>query len=203
MQLHVVIPSFNAPTDRLSRAVRSALNIDHVARVWVIDDGSAEPVRRADLPEDGRLMVVRQDNAGPSSARNHGLELAADADAVVFLDDDDELLADGVQALLELGDQLGASGLVGARVEVQEGAEGDALAAAEPTPTFRAVPTEWAEQALPSPSDVFAPLVIFSGSGLLVTTIARVTRSGASDHAIHDDGYHRVNTVTGWSPHGC
>ncbi len=169
MQLHAVIPSFNAPAPRLCRAVASALEVPGVVRVWIVDDGSVSPVREADLPMDDRLTLVRQDNAGPSAARNRGLELAEGADAVIFLDDDDELLPAGVQALIELAGRLDAAALVGARLEVRDADESGSHQAGATGARLREVPAEWADRALASPGDVFAPLVIFSGSGLLVT----------------------------------
>ncbi|HTR39917.1 MAG TPA: glycosyltransferase [Bryobacteraceae bacterium] len=57
--------------------------------VLVIDDGSAEPVERTVQCWAGRLplRLLRQDNAGPASARNHGAAQAR-GDWLVFLDDD-------------------------------------------------------------------------------------------------------------------
>lgn len=57
--------------------------------VLVIDDGSAKPVERATRCWTGRLplRVLRQDNAGPASARNRG-GAHARGDWLVFLDDD-------------------------------------------------------------------------------------------------------------------
>jgi GT2 family glycosyltransferase len=57
--------------------------------VLVVDDGSAEPVEPATRSWTGRLpvRVLRQDNAGPAAARNHGAAHAR-GDWLVFLDDD-------------------------------------------------------------------------------------------------------------------
>ena len=90
----VVIPTFNAGA-RLLQAVQSI-----AAQTWprerieviVVDDGStddswermAEFIARSPL----RIRYVRQDNAGPASARNHGLRLAR-GEAIAFLDSDD------------------------------------------------------------------------------------------------------------------
>jgi glycosyltransferase involved in cell wall biosynthesis len=92
--ISVIIPTYN-DGERLLQAVRSA-----AAQTWprermeiiVVDDGStdgtgermAQYIASAPL----RTRCVRQDNAGPGAARNHGLRLAR-GDIVAFLDADD------------------------------------------------------------------------------------------------------------------
>ncbi len=91
--ISVVIPAYNAAAT-LSRALDSVL-----AQTWpaheivVVDDGSAdataEVVRAAQARAGGgRIRYLRQDNAGPSAARNRGVGEAS-GNWVAFLDADD------------------------------------------------------------------------------------------------------------------
>jgi GT2 family glycosyltransferase len=91
--ISVVVPAYNAATT-LARALESVL-----AQTWpaheivVIDDGStdatAEVVQRVQAQAGGkRVRYLRQDNAGPSAARNRGVAEAG-GDWIAFLDADD------------------------------------------------------------------------------------------------------------------
>lgn len=152
-----VVATYNAPPDRLARTVRSAL-ASGASKVLIIDDGSVVP-SDADLPEpgQGRVEVVRQENAGPASARNTGIE-RVDASLVVFIDDDDELIPDGVQEMAGLIARLGTGGAVGARIHVWPNGRVE----------NRPVPPEWANAALPHPSHVLRPIGLFGASGCMV-----------------------------------
>ena len=93
--LSVVIPTWNC-AGRLLRALRSVAaqtcGLDGIEAL-VIDDGStddtAEQVGMFAAQSPLRVRYVRQDNAGPAAARNHGLRLAR-GDLIAFLDADDE-----------------------------------------------------------------------------------------------------------------
>lgn len=89
-QLSIIIPAFNV-APYIAEAVASALGQSTGdIEVIVVDDGSTDGTADAlaALPRDPRLTLVRQDNAGPSTARNAGLGLAT-APLVGFLDGDD------------------------------------------------------------------------------------------------------------------
>ncbi len=165
LNLHAVIPTHDPDPARLEAAVGSAVRVPGMSRVWVVDDGSARPIEQSSVLTDTRVTLLRQENAGPSSARNAGLEAACElsprADAVVLLDDDDELIADGVGAMLRLADELGASAVVAAREQVYRSADGERT-------EVKAVPSEWADRALPRAGDVFTPISLFGASGCLV-----------------------------------
>jgi glycosyltransferase involved in cell wall biosynthesis len=101
----VIVPVFNGAAF-VAEGVGSAL-----AQTWpaleviVVDDGSRDAppaILDALAARDPRVQVVHQANAGPSAARNAGLERARGA-YVAFLDADDRLLphklADQVAAL--------------------------------------------------------------------------------------------------------
>jgi glycosyltransferase involved in cell wall biosynthesis len=99
----IVIPTHDRPR-LVQRAVASAL-AQTVAdvEVIVVDDASSEPVTIA--TDDPRLRLFRNRRPlGVSAARNVGLEHARGA-WTTFLDDDDELLPDMVEASLEAADR--------------------------------------------------------------------------------------------------
>lgn len=95
-RLDVVIAAFNA-ADTIESAVKSALQITE--SVVVVDDGSTD--QTAERAEAAGAKVIRQANSGPASARRRGLEECR-ADFVVFLDADDNLVADGVERSLSM-----------------------------------------------------------------------------------------------------
>lgn len=92
--ISVVIPAYNYALT-LPRAVESVLSqATPEVELWVVDDGSTDdtPAVCAALSQrHGALFqAVRQENAGPSAARNHGVRLAQGRH-VLLLDADDEL----------------------------------------------------------------------------------------------------------------
>ena len=95
MRVSVVIPTYNC-AGRLVRALDSVAGQTwphEQLEVVVVDDGStddtAERVNRFAIAQPSIVTrYVRQDNAGPAAARNHGLRLAH-GEAIAFLDADD------------------------------------------------------------------------------------------------------------------
>ncbi len=91
--ISIIIPSYNY-ADYLPRAVESVL--EQAFSDWeliIIDDGSSdetESVVQKYLRTDGRIQYIRQENAGVSVARNHGICLAK-GDFILCLDADDAL----------------------------------------------------------------------------------------------------------------
>ncbi|NOT29016.1 MAG: glycosyltransferase family 2 protein, partial [Planctomycetes bacterium] len=99
MELSVLVPLYDGAAT-VERSLRSLAVIRERARVEVVvvDDGSrdegAAVARRALEPLGfASTLVLRQANAGSGAARNRALERARGR-WVVFLDADDELLAD-------------------------------------------------------------------------------------------------------------
>ena len=102
--LSVVIPSYNY-AGVLPRAVGSVLSqATPEVELWVVDDGSSDdtPAVFASLSQrhGAAFQGVRQDNAGPSAARNKGVQLARGRH-VLLLDADDELAPGVLPGLCE------------------------------------------------------------------------------------------------------
>ena len=101
LELVVVVPVRDRP-ELVHRAVESILGqTPHGAAVAVVvvDDGSVEPLQAAAFG-DGRVSVARTVGSGVASARNHGVEEAAEAVWVTFLDSDDEAKPGWLDAIL-------------------------------------------------------------------------------------------------------
>lgn len=107
--ISVVITTFNN-AEFLDEAIRSCVSQDIAdLEIIVIDDGSSNDAAQdvvANYKETSSRVIEfrKQDNAGPSSARNHGLSICT-GDMVAFLDGDD-YFADkklSVQSQLLLG----------------------------------------------------------------------------------------------------
>lgn len=108
-RVDVVIPAYNAAAfieDALASVVSQG---DCVARVIVVDDGSSDDTV-ATVEAFGRrhpglaLLCMRQANAGPSAARNHGLA-QVQAEFVAMLDADDVWEPRKLQRQLQVFDQ--------------------------------------------------------------------------------------------------
>lgn len=90
-EVTVIVPLYNkAPHIDRCLASLQAQTLDDL-RIIVVDDGSTdagpETVARISAGDD-RIQLIRQDNAGPASARNTGLA-AATSEFVGFVDADD------------------------------------------------------------------------------------------------------------------
>jgi len=91
MSFSVVIPAFNAERF-LARAIRSALNQTLAPlEILVVDDGSTDRTSEVAQAFGPNVRCIRQDNAGPATARNRGIREAR-AEFIAFLDADDEWL---------------------------------------------------------------------------------------------------------------
>jgi len=108
----IVITCFNYGAF-LAESVGSALaQAGGEPRVIVVDDGSTDPHTLAELDRlPPRVVLIRQDNAGPAEARNTGLR-RAETPYMLALDADDRLVGDALQRLrapLEAEPALGFS----------------------------------------------------------------------------------------------
>ena len=185
-QADVVVPSYNAGS-LLSRAVRSALALACVARVIVVDDGSAAPeVLEADLLPAvgaGRVMMLRQENGGPSAARNRALREVTAAYAV-FLDADDALLP-GIADAIRFAHERHAAAVVSGRVDVAPNG-----GRAEKRP-----PRELAGTLIGQAAEVWRPIALFGMPGVVLarSVIAAGVRFDADIRCGEDRQFlHRV-----------
>lgn len=97
----VIIPAYNVQA-YIGDAVRSVLAQDFDDwECLVVDDGSTDDTAAIVAAfDDPRIRLLRQQNAGVSAARNTGIARTT-ADAVVFLDGDDELHPTALRRLRE------------------------------------------------------------------------------------------------------
>jgi glycosyltransferase involved in cell wall biosynthesis len=89
--ISIVIPTYNRP-ERLADCLRSCSRLDYPPErfeVIVVDDGGVESLAEAIEQVRGAIKVtlLRQENAGPATARNTGAR-AAKGEFLVFTDDD-------------------------------------------------------------------------------------------------------------------
>ena len=91
MKISVVIPAYNAEK-HIARAIESVLSQTRPAdEVIVVDDGSIDGTADVIRSFGERVILIQQENAGASIARNAGIQ-AATGDWIAFLDGDDEWL---------------------------------------------------------------------------------------------------------------
>ncbi len=121
--LSIVMPVFNGERhveETIDSVLRQSLSD---FELLCIDDGSSDrtpALLAAKARQDPRVVVVRQDNAGTSAARNRGLDLARGR-YVSFVDADDLLTPRSLErrvGLLEAGDAK----ICGGQVEMIDGA---------------------------------------------------------------------------------
>ncbi len=94
----VIVPLYNGAA-YIHDALHSILRQSYAhLEIIVVDDGSqdAGPAMVKSM-DDGRILYVRQDNAGTASARNHGVRLARGR-YLAFLDQDDLWLPNKLSA---------------------------------------------------------------------------------------------------------
>ena len=118
--ISVIIPVFN--TERyLRRSIGSILNNNYKKiEVLCIDDGSTDNslmLLRQIAEEDARVRVITQKNGGVSSARNRGLDMA-NGEWICFLDSDDWVHIDFLQALLSSASENNADIVIAGLKEV-------------------------------------------------------------------------------------
>lgn len=88
ISVSVIIPVFNR-ADTVGEAIESVLSQTSPANeVIVVDDGSEDDLAAVLAPFGDRIIVIRQDNAGASAARNTGIGRAS-GKWLTFLDSDD------------------------------------------------------------------------------------------------------------------
>lgn len=162
MNVVVIMPVHNN-RDTVAAAIRSALGEAAVSAVVVVDDGSTDDsVDVIKSIADSRIIVESQANAGPSAARNRGIEMALPQPGlshVLFLDADD-VWRPGALAPIEtlVADQPDLGIIVGGRLEVEGGSKRQVLP-----------PANWAETKLEPRGNIFQPQPFFGTSGMIVS----------------------------------
>lgn len=105
--ISVIVPVYNAEKT-LRRCVDSLLSQDFPdAEIILINDGStdaSDELCRGYQAADARIVYLKKENGGVSSARNAGLDLASGT-YITFVDSDDYVEPDYFQTILELIEQ--------------------------------------------------------------------------------------------------
>jgi hypothetical protein len=142
MPCHLATPAQAALLDETLQTVRDQTFQDY--EIILVDDGSPLPVAPA-ADAQGRITILRQDNAGPALARNAGIARSRGR-YLVFLDADDHLLPPALAAGIEaLDTHPGAGFAVGPREEM----------------TFEGEPVPWQVPPPPPQAHIYLPLLRF------------------------------------------
>jgi len=89
MKISAIIPAYNSQ-DYILDAIHSIQNQTHsVDEIIVIDDGSTDNTQQTLENQISGIKYIKQENQGPSAARNTGIK-AAQGDWIAFLDADDQ-----------------------------------------------------------------------------------------------------------------
>ncbi len=101
ISISVVIPAYNAEKS-ISRTIESVLaQSRRPDEIIVVDDGSTDQTAQRIKEFGSDVCYIYQENAGPSVARNRGIE-AAGSEWIAFLDADDEWLPETLDLQCEL-----------------------------------------------------------------------------------------------------
>lgn len=94
--ISVVIPLYNKEAS-IKQSLMSVLSQSYQDfEVVIVDDGSTDgSVAKVEEIQDSRIRLIRQENGGPSKARNIGVKNAK-GEWVLFIDADDEMLPDAI-----------------------------------------------------------------------------------------------------------
>jgi GT2 family glycosyltransferase len=102
-RVSVVMPAYNAAAT-VGAAVSTVLGQTYPDfELVLVDDGSTDATGAIAGAHEGRLRVVRQENAGVAAARNRGIAEAA-GELIAFCDADDLWFEDHLAALVEVYD---------------------------------------------------------------------------------------------------
>ena len=106
MKLSVVIPLYNKEK-YIDRCLKSLLTQDvslNEYEIVIVDDGSTDTgsfICKGYMEKYSNIHFFSQENAGPSAARNRGLE-ATNGDYIYFLDADDYIAKNVLTSILLL-----------------------------------------------------------------------------------------------------
>ncbi|MDA3787608.1 MAG: glycosyltransferase family A protein, partial [Desulfobacula sp.] len=100
-RISAVIPAYNS-ANFLSFAINSILKqTQPVDEIIVVDDGSTDETAQVLKHFGNKIICIYQHNAGPSAARNKGIEYAK-GDWVAFLDADDQWVSTKIEKQVRL-----------------------------------------------------------------------------------------------------
>lgn len=111
MLVSVIIPAYNSVYVRdgiVSVLGQTSRNLELI----VVDDGSPGDAIEQICAEFPEIRYIRQTNAGPSAARNHGVREAR-GELIAFLDDDDLWLPDKLEKQVSLYESIASKERVG------------------------------------------------------------------------------------------
>lgn len=99
--ISVVIPLYNKEAS-IKQTLMSVLSQSYQDfEVVIVDDGSTDnSVAKVEEIQDSRIRLIRQENGGPSKARNTGVKNAK-GEWILFLDADDEMLPEALEFFSE------------------------------------------------------------------------------------------------------
>lgn len=113
MEYSIIVPVYNVEK-YIHRCIDSILNQTFQDfELILIDDGSPDnsgEICDEYAKKDTRIKVIHQKNAGVSSARNKGIEIAK-GEYLVFVDSDDEVLPDYIESMNRSESDLVISGV--------------------------------------------------------------------------------------------
>lgn len=100
-RISVIIPAYNA-AETIGKAIDSILVQSYPAHeIIVVDDGSEDATGESVQAYGDKVTYIRQVNAGPSAARNKGVQQAS-GEWIAFLDADDWYLPDRLRIHAEM-----------------------------------------------------------------------------------------------------
>lgn len=121
-KITIIVPVYNVEK-YLRESLDSAINQTYKnIEILVIDDGSKDgsgAICDEYANKDDRIIVIHQENAGLSGARNTGLRNAT-GDYIMFLDSDDTFEPNACKALLEYIEETGADYVIGNYTNMDE-----------------------------------------------------------------------------------
>ncbi len=138
--ISIVVPAYNA-AGVIGRCIDSVLRQTYPNfELLIIDDGSVDETTEivaAKAAQDARIRLIRQENAGVSSARNTGISTAS-GELLCFIDSDDTVSAN----YLEILHALYSPGVLPVIDVIRSDRDGSALS---PIPEIYTLDNDWVD----------------------------------------------------------